>query len=844
MDTNDRTSIDTLTLDIVVKNDNATKRLDAFLDVLTRLNKEVEKSGNLDKVLEKLNGVSPTTTGGGRASNGGSNTRTKEGTWKKEVYQQDTLGNSYLAQLSTIKKINGEKSTTVEYFDKENNRIKTVTTQIDKYGNSVKKVQKEVQKLNAEVEKKPKSKTWGSVGLFTKLGNISYLINMMRFYGDKIARVVQYGMDYVETLNLWQVANRENIAMADEFISKMREAYGISETTLRNYQAIFKNMISALGDLEDAVASRLSQQLTQMALDFSSLYNVSIQNAMEKFQSVLSGEVIPIRTVSGYDITEPTIIDLYQRMGGEKSMRQLNQLEKRLLRISAVFEQMGKSGAIGEDFGDLASTIESASNQARIMSEQFKEVMTWSGQLILQLLNSAGILQYINAILMTIAEIMRSLAFSNEDVVEEWTRQAVAGFKEANDEMDELQGKLLAFDKFNALNSGAGKSSITSVDPVIAKMIEDINFGMANADMQARKLSNTWLEALGMGEKIHRVINENGEVVEYTAEQWAELDEETKNSFSSMLEYSKMSGALQGVLDIVAKLGTVLIVAFGMSALKRLIMFTTGVKNLGMAFTKLLPVGIIVALWEAIEAFKEGDVWGGILATTVGVVLVGAFALLNKEVLIKTWQALGKGFIALLFNAKVATGSLGLAITSLSVGFIGLGTAIAGAFLLIQNWGYMSAWQKVIGIIGVATTAILGLALAIGAFHSAWSIGLAVGGIVAGIAMMATAIATVKKDINVPAFATGGFPEDGLFFANSGELVGKFSNGRTAVANNDQIVTGITQGVYNAMMAYNAQTRGQAGGGDVYLDGNKVGRVVAKGSHSEMVRIGLVKASS
>ena len=74
--------------------------------------------------------------------------------------------------------------------------------------------------------------------------------------------------------------------------------------------------------------------------------------------------------------------------------------------------------------------------------------------------------------------------------------------------------------------------------------------------------------------------------------------------------------------------------------------------------------------------------------------------------------------------------------------------------------------------------------------------------------------------------------------------MGQFSNGRTAVANNDQIVTGITQGVYSAMMAYNAQTRGQGGVGDVYLDKDKVGRVVAKGSHQEMVRVGLIKANS
>lgn len=52
---------------------------------------------------------------------------------------------------------------------------------------------------------------------------------------------------------------------------------------------------------------------------------------------------------------------------------------------------------------------------------------------------------------------------------------------------------------------------------------------------------------------------------------------------------------------------------------------------------------------------------------------------------------------------------------------------------------------------------------------------------------------------HIPEFATGGFPEDGLFMANHGELVGKFSNGRTAVANNEQITQGIKEAVIEGM---------------------------------------------
>lgn len=57
----------------------------------------------------------------------------------------------------------------------------------------------------------------------------------------------------------------------------------------------------------------------------------------------------------------------------------------------------------------------------------------------------------------------------------------------------------------------------------------------------------------------------------------------------------------------------------------------------------------------------------------------------------------------------------------------------------------------------------------------------------------------------IPMFSLGGFPEDGLFFANSNEMVGQFTNGKTAVANNDQIVAGIEQGVYNAVVSAMSQ---------------------------------------
>lgn len=81
----------------------------------------------------------------------------------------------------------------------------------------------------------------------------------------------------------------------------------------------------------------------------------------------------------------------------------------------------------------------------------------------------------------------------------------------------------------------------------------------------------------------------------------------------------------------------------------------------------------------------------------------------------------------------------------------------------------------------------------------------------------------------IPALATGGIVEDGLFMANQNELIGGFTNGKTAVANNEQITTGIYNAVKDALQ--------ESGFGNsnstqqeikVYLDSKEIAKQVNK----------------
>jgi len=86
---------------------------------------------------------------------------------------------------------------------------------------------------------------------------------------------------------------------------------------------------------------------------------------------------------------------------------------------------------------------------------------------------------------------------------------------------------------------------------------------------------------------------------------------------------------------------------------------------------------------------------------------------------------------------------------------------------------------------------------------------------------------TTVRLFSIPylSYATGGFPSQGqLFVANEAgaEMVGSM-DGKTAVANNQQIVEGIREGVYDAVV--NAMGNSNSNGNykvDVYLDGKQI----------------------
>lgn len=329
------------------------------------------------------------------------------------------------------------------------------------------------------------------LGSITKLGLSVY---SARRLGRFVADIAQKGADYTETLNLWETAMGKNVELAGKFVDKMNEAYGISEVTLMNAQAIFKNMLGSLGQISDETAYMLSEAVTQMAVDYASLYNVQFEKAFQKFQAALAGQVRPIRSVSGYDITENTLYQLYQSLGGTKSVRNLSRTEKQLLSILAIFNQMTASGAVG----DLKKTMESFANQSRVMAESWKQVQTYSGIVLTYTIEQMGVLKYINAILMFVGDALKFYA-EQTGAIQSFGGDPFASTEEsaldATEAIEELNGTLLDFDKFRSLT---GSEENIAIDEILLSALKDYDSILGNANSEARELADTWLNAIGV----------------------------------------------------------------------------------------------------------------------------------------------------------------------------------------------------------------------------------------------------------------------------------------------------------------------------------------------------------
>lgn len=379
---------------------------------------------------------------------------------------------TFINQLSKLPKVIEDlEAADIDKFTQQMTALaaamKPFADEMQKVSNGFSAFPSKIQKLITSTEKYNASarKATTTTGKFTsglKALNVAAVAITFRKIGHFIAQAVTESNKYQEDLNLFTVALGQYAAEAQNYAEKVSDVMGIDPAQWLRNQGVINTLLTGFGDTAER-AQLMSQNLTQLGYDISSFFNISIEDAMQKLQSGISGELEPLRRL-GYDLSQARLEQTALNLGIKESVANMTQAEKAELRYYAIMTQVTTAQ------GDMARTLEAPANQLRILQAQLTQAARAIGNIFIPALNA--ILPYAIAVVQVIREIANALAnlagFKLTEVDYSGVNSAAVGAGSLADNLDDAAGaakKLkqytAGFDELNvfAPNTGSGSGA-------------------------------------------------------------------------------------------------------------------------------------------------------------------------------------------------------------------------------------------------------------------------------------------------------------------------------------------------------------------------------------------------
>ena len=490
------------------------------------------------------------------------------------------------------------------------------------------------------------------INLYAKL---RMAITAVKTFARVVASWITLSNKYVEDLNLFTVALGDGAEEAQRFAENVSELMGIDPAEWLRNQGIFNTIIKGFGVVNDK-ALIMSKNLTQLAYDISSFYNISFTDAFTKLQSGIAGELEPLRRL-GYDLSIARLQQEAYTLGIEKKVTAMTQAEKSQLRYYAIMTQ------VTDAHGDMARTLHAPANQLRVLQAQVTQAARALGNIFIPALNAVlpyaialakAIRLVANAIASLIGfklpEIDYSSLSAGANAVGEAAEQAEDGYGGAAKAAKKLKDNLLGIDELNIIrpddNSAGGSGS---------------GVGIGGEGFEIELPEYDFLGDL--------VTSKVDEIIEKIKE-WLGLTEDI-NSWSDFF-HTRLGHILTTVGAISLGLAAWKISRGVMDALS----WIHALKGFGLANPLIIAVGIsllitgvaleVAGILDAIRNSLDGENFAQIVSG--GLLTVGGGAFLGKGI---------AGWITTAFADSAVAGALKTAAANL-----GLGTATAAGAAL------------------------------------------------------------------------------------------------------------------------------------------------------------------
>ncbi len=271
--------------------------------------------------------------------------------------------------------------------------------------------------------------------------------------------------DYVEALNLFEVAMGSAGDAAMKYGKKVQDLMGIDIQDWLEHQGSFQQLLEGYG-LDDTVVSKMSKQLTQLGYDLSSLWNTDVDTAMKRLQSGMSGQIKGLKTW-GINLSVAQLRETALAHGITLSTAKMTEAQKAMLRYVTLMERTTSVQ------GDLARTLITPANALRILEQQVTQMRRALGNVVSVV--AVKVIPIFQAFISIVTKAAQALANLWGYKLPEIDYSGIAdgstaaedmadGLENAASAAKKLKSYTMGFDELNVIDPNQGASGATPND--------------------------------------------------------------------------------------------------------------------------------------------------------------------------------------------------------------------------------------------------------------------------------------------------------------------------------------------------------------------------------------------
>lgn len=579
-----------------------------------------------------------------------------------------------------------------------------------------------------------KSTRSGFRGLASTIGKFYATYWMVMRAVGKIGSAVDLASQLTEVQNVVDTTFGDMASKVDDFTKTSIQDFGMSELTVKQISSRFQALGTSIGISSEQVANGtavankalmsqnntlykttdsmadMSLNLTRLAGDMASFYDVDQADVAKSLQSIFSGTIAPLRRY-GLDLTQATLSEWAMKNGLDANIKSMTQAEKVLLRYNYV---MANTQAAQ---GDFAKTANTWANSVRVLKQEFQAWGSIIGSVVINALKP--FVQALSKVMLKVISFTRTVADALGAIFG-WTIEisgggaTVDGMEDiadgvgdigdnadsSNKKAQKLKKTLLSIDEIHALDdnsdsgSGGGSGSGGSGGGGAGS---GVNSSLKKTDGLIEKYKSSIKDLYSLGKYIGDALASAMESID-----WQKIYRKADNFGKGLADFlnglisprlfydlgATIAGSLNTALHFLNSFGTTFDwTNFGLSIANGINGFF---KNFDFALlAKTINAwvqGIYTMLTTAIKNVSWKDVLKGI-TDFLSNLDIKTVEIIVGTLLIKKIISLKLGSVALAFIGKSLSKAIAQAIAS-KIGFelvegAGIGTAIMQAFKTI-----------------------------------------------------------------------------------------------------------------------------------------------------------------